>query len=124
MFDLIREFNLFTAVRDQALLLVEFDMELNEKVVEGTMAVDGEQRTGTGKGTGTGKHGKAIQLLVDHSHSIPIARVISQLEERPKYLFMYLDSLFEKDPHLVAQYGDQHVRPTLPLFSPSCAHRH
>ncbi|KAL7410874.1 hypothetical protein BDY24DRAFT_417479 [Mrakia frigida] len=115
VFDLIRDFNLFTAVRDQALLLVEFDMELNEKtVVEGGengteksagldgMAVDG------GK-TGTGKHGKAIQLLVDHSHSIPIARVINQLEERPKYLFMYLDSLFEKDPHLVSQYGDQHI---------------
>lgn len=78
VFDLIREFNLFTAVRDQALLLVEFDMELNEKiavVAEGSakptprgtegMAVDGDR-------TGTGKHGKAIQLLVDHSHSIPV----------------------------------------------------
>lgn len=36
-------------------------------------------------------------------------RVVAQLEEKPRYLFMYLDCLFEKDPHLVAQYGDKHV---------------
>ena len=35
VFDLIRENNLFTAIQDQALLLVEFDHELMEKAKKG-----------------------------------------------------------------------------------------
>lgn len=43
---------------------------------------------------------------------------MSQLEVQPKYLFMYLDSLFEKDAHLVSAYGNQHVSlPSLFVWS-------
>ena len=35
VFDLIREYNLFVDVQDQALLLVEFDQELVQKKKEG-----------------------------------------------------------------------------------------
>lgn len=100
VFDLIKTYNLFTAVRDQALLLVEFDMELVEK--DGSSSSDAEndkkERTkvesplstpalGTAAAGGgpqspelrhaksrTHKHGRAIQLLVDHSHSIPVSK--------------------------------------------------
>ena len=58
MFDLIRENNLFTAVQDQALLLVEFDQELVEK-----RRAQGEVVLG---------RSAAIALLVDHTHSIPV----------------------------------------------------
>lgn len=107
VFNLIRDFNLFTSVRDQALLLVEFDMELsaspslgspaaNEGVGDAVPVVPG---AGVSKSrheramspvtklgivdmarreTGTGKHGKAIQLLVDHSHSIPVCPCLFQ----------------------------------------------
>jgi len=65
VFDLIRENNLFTDVRDQALLLIEFDQELFEKQkkVEGAKGVqlDAEDATKT----------PGITLLVDHTHSIP-----------------------------------------------------
>ena len=57
VFDLIRENNLWTDVQDQALLLVEFDHELMERKEE--LAVY-EERS------------KAIALLVEHLHSIPV----------------------------------------------------
>ena len=60
VFDLIREHNLFTAVQDQALLLVEFDQERKGKMDE--QDIESEK----------GRHGAAIQLLVDHTHSIPV----------------------------------------------------
>lgn len=59
VFDLIREHNLFTDVRDQALLLVEFDQELIE------------QRRKNGEVVND-KESPAITLLVDHIHSIPV----------------------------------------------------
>jgi len=57
VFSLIREYNLFAAVQDQALLLVDFDRE--RKAGEDDTKVEG--------------HGSAIQLLVDHTHSIPVS---------------------------------------------------
>lgn len=62
VFDLIREHNLFTAVQDQAYLLVEFDKERS-----GTVNANEEVESDKGK------HGAAIQLLVDHTHSIPVS---------------------------------------------------
>jgi hypothetical protein len=56
VFELIREHNLFTAVQDQALLLVEFDHELMSK--QGSSEPH--------------ERGVAITLLVDHFHSIPV----------------------------------------------------
>ncbi|KAF9498914.1 vacuolar assembling protein VPS41 [Pleurotus eryngii] len=97
VFDLIREHNLFTDVRDQALLLVEFDQELVE------------QRRKNGEIVND-KESPAITLLVDHIHSIPIGRVVQQLQSRPYYLFLYLDALFEKDPYLTADFADIQVK--------------
>lgn len=64
--ELIREYNLFTDVQDQVLLLVEFDHELMEKrKAEGVAAGQSE----------------AINLLVDNIHSIPVssAKVIPEV---------------------------------------------
>ncbi|KAF9458458.1 hypothetical protein BDZ94DRAFT_1270495 [Collybia nuda] len=98
VFDLIRENNLFTDVRDQVLLLVQFDDELMK------------QRKKEGKETNDGKS-DAITLLVDNIHSIPIGRVVQQLESSPYYLFLYLDALaVQKDPQLVANFADLHVK--------------
>lgn len=59
VFELIREHNLFTAVQDQALLLVEFDQELMDKTRKEGLPVEDER-------------GAAIMLLVEHTHSIPV----------------------------------------------------
>jgi len=106
VFDLIRENNLFTAVQDQALLLVEFDQELMEKRKMNGPDVDPEQST-------------AITLLVDHIHSIPIGRVVQQLQSRPFYLYLYLDALFRKDPQLTSDFADTQVR----LYAEYASHR-
>lgn len=93
VFQLIREHNLFTAVQDQALLLVEFDHELMNKH----------------KNAESNERGVAITLLVDHIHSIPIPRVVQQLRSRSRFLFLYLDALFEKDAHLISDFADMLV---------------
>ncbi|KAI9069075.1 vacuolar protein sorting-associated protein 41 [Trametes sanguinea] len=97
VFDLIRENNLFTDVQDQALLLVEFDQELREKRKQAGEEVDTDPIS-------------AITLLVGHIHSIPIGRVVQQLQSRPFYLYLYLDALFQKDPHLTSTYADIQVK--------------
>lgn len=95
-------------MQDQALLLVEFDHELMNKE----------------KSPDLNERGVAITLLVDHIHSIPvrhfvvflvklyhsprakIARVVQQLRSRSRFLFLYLDALFEKDAHLISDFAD------------------
>ena len=59
VFDLIRENNLFTDVRDQVLLLVQFDDELRKQRKREGQDVDEERSD-------------AITLLVNNIHSIPV----------------------------------------------------
>ncbi|CAL1697418.1 unnamed protein product [Somion occarium] len=94
VFDLIRENNLFTSVQDQVTLLVDFDHELMEK--RRKEGAEPEEST-------------VIKLFVDHIHSIPIGRVVQQLESRPYYLYLYLDALFMKDSHLTSDFADKQV---------------
>jgi hypothetical protein len=47
--------------------------------------------------------------LVENSHSIPIRKVVSQLEGQPYFLYLYLDALFEKDPELSAAFLERQV---------------
>ncbi|KAH6902802.1 vacuolar protein sorting 41 [Coprinopsis sp. MPI-PUGE-AT-0042] len=133
VFELIREHNLFTDVQDQVLLLVEFDHELMEKrriKEESGKKADGNAETKAKEGAASGAAGRvkspgppaaaaevkqweqsdAIQLLVNNIHSIPINRVVQQLQSRPYYLFLYLDALVEKDPHLVSGFADLQVK--------------
>lgn len=106
VFELIREHNLFTDVKDQVLLLIEFDQELLERrKQEGTEA--------------EASSSEAIALLVDHIHSIPIVRVVQQLRDRPFYLFLYLDALFKKDSQLGSEFADLQVT----LFAEFATHR-
>ncbi|KAG2086160.1 uncharacterized protein F5147DRAFT_729267 [Suillus discolor] len=106
VFELIREHNLFTDVKDQVLLLIEFDQELLERR---------KQEGAEGEATSS----EAIALLVDHIHSIPIARVVQQLRDRPFYLFLYLDALFKKDSQLGSEFADLQVT----LFAEFATHR-
>ncbi|SCV72404.1 BQ2448_3941 [Microbotryum intermedium] len=104
VFDLVVEWNLFTDVMDLALELVEFEEELR-----GEKEGKGEKEQG-GEGEGEGSiHGKAIGLLVNHTHSIPVSKVIAQLQGHRRYLYMYLDALFDEDPHLAFDHSDLQV---------------
>ncbi|KAG6848459.1 hypothetical protein H0H93_016808, partial [Arthromyces matolae] len=92
VFDLIREHNLFTDVQDQVLLLVQFDDELRKQRKREGVLDDNRS--------------DAIKLLVNNIHSIPIGRVVQQLENSPYYLFLYLDALVVEDPNLVSHFAD------------------
>ena len=39
-----------------------------------------------------------------------IGRVVQQLQSRPFYLYLYLNALFQKDPHLTSSYADTQVK--------------
>ena len=65
MFDLIRDNNLFTDVQDQALLLIEFDHDIN-RIPSAHADEDAAIKPAA-------RHGAAIALLVDHTHSIPVS---------------------------------------------------
>ncbi|WVO14232.1 hypothetical protein L204_101864 [Cryptococcus depauperatus] len=124
VFELIREHNLFTAVQDQALQLVSFDQERRQ--ARSQTRLKEESKTGKAEGevedkqdldTGEkyiediqNRHGAAIQLLVDHVHSIPIDRVVRQLEVKPQFLYMYLDSLLDKDSQFCLPYSNRMVK--------------
>lgn len=99
VFDLIRDHNLFNVIQDQALLLVEFEQDLLKR------ALPGEEK----QQNLIHQKWRSIELLVDHTHSIPIHRVVPQLQEHHLYLFLYLDALFDRDPQLVASYSDLQV---------------
>ncbi|QRW16182.1 FMN-dependent alpha-hydroxy acid dehydrogenase [Rhizoctonia solani] len=102
VFTLIREHNLFTALRDDALLLVEFDQELEEK----------RRVQGDGEGIDFTKPAvprTAIQLLVENTHAIPINRVVQQLQSNRFFLYLYLAALFEEDPQHASEYADVQV---------------
>jgi hypothetical protein len=70
VFDLIRDNNLFTDIQDQALLLVDFEMDMQRR---STKEADPKAAGNTAKEHGIGRHGEAIDLLVNHTHSIPVS---------------------------------------------------
>ncbi|KAF8309561.1 vacuolar protein sorting-associated protein 41 [Clavulina sp. PMI_390] len=119
VFDLIRENNLFTAVRDQALQLVEFDLDLEKQQDDEKAKVEaksvGEKLTL--ETDDRPRRHRSIALLVDHLHSIPIAKVVAQLQARPYFLYLYLDALFEKDPQLAMGYAERQL-PLVAEFAP------
>ncbi|PLW31539.1 hypothetical protein PCANC_17130 [Puccinia coronata f. sp. avenae] len=116
VFDLIKDNNLFTDVQDQALLMIEFSDELNRKNLErlqdeGSAEKDKADPMPTTRPDESSprEYSAAIDLLVQHTYSIPVARVMAQLTDHRRYQFMYLDALFELDPSLGTDYADLHV---------------
>ncbi|WFD00610.1 Vacuolar protein sorting-associated protein 41 [Malassezia yamatoensis] len=89
VFALIREHNLFTDVQDKLAQLVELDQD-----IAGTQKPPSDAVT---------------PLLVDHQHSIPIQRAMSQLDAYPWYAYHYLDALFDRDPESIGSYANQLV---------------
>ncbi|KAH7909052.1 hypothetical protein BJ138DRAFT_1090147 [Hygrophoropsis aurantiaca] len=130
VFALIREHGLYADVRDEVGLLVEYEERARGDIGKEHGEMD-DGGAGEVNGGGAGEkdeagviesgvkeggikeggvyESEAITLLVEHTHSIPIARVVQQLRPRPVYLFRYLDALAHKDPHLVADFADLQV---------------
>jgi hypothetical protein len=79
VFDLIKDNNLFTDVQDQALLMIEFSDELNRKNLErlqdeGSAEKDKADPMPTTRPDESSprEYSAAIDLLVQHTYSIPV----------------------------------------------------
>ncbi|CAD6885830.1 unnamed protein product [Tilletia controversa] len=106
VFDLIREHNLFMSIQDQVLQLLEFEEDLRQRGLAASGIAPDSSMKRSSILSKPSKHGTAIDLLVEHTHSIPVPQVVSQLETKPRFLHMYLDTLFDKDPPAVSHFSD------------------
>lgn len=92
-FELIQKFHLFDAVQDDILKLVKLD----------TPAVTADLSPLALANP------KAIEMLVQHSHSIPTPKVVAQLKDRPSLLYCYFRALLDHDALLAADYSDLQI---------------
>ncbi|KAG9300436.1 hypothetical protein G9A89_010061 [Geosiphon pyriformis] len=114
VFDLIREYNLFSSVQDKVVLLMEFDqhlLSLEEKKQDDAPENSQESNENSAKSPVITKpsEGPAVQLLVQNTESVPISRVVKQLQKHPYFIYIYLDALFLHDPHMGYEYHDLQV---------------
>ncbi|OBZ81420.1 Vacuolar protein sorting-associated protein 41 [Choanephora cucurbitarum] len=93
-FELIQEYNMFDAVKDKAILLMEFDQYLLQK----------EENKSTRP-----SQMPAVQLLVKNTDAIPPERVVKQLRKNRLFLHIYLDALFDRDRQLGYEFHDLQV---------------
>ncbi|CAO3637448.1 unnamed protein product [Cunninghamella blakesleeana] len=102
-FEIIQEYNMFDAVKDKAVLLMEFDQHLLEKEEQKTDPAT--KKTSTKKATDM----PAVQLLVKNHEAMQPAKIVRQLKSHPKFLHIYLDALFQRDHHIGAEFHDLQV---------------
>ncbi|CAG8551259.1 4952_t:CDS:10 [Acaulospora morrowiae] len=113
VFDLIREYNLFSAVQDKVVLLMDFDQHLMSEAEK----EDENKEQGPTKKKEPTKIPKirkatempAVQLLIENTESVPIAHVVRQLRPHPMYLHIYLDALFIRDIHIGYEFHNDQV---------------
>lgn len=86
VFDLIREHNLYSTVRDKAVLLMEFDQYLyNQKSKEREEAKKGKRITEPEHEKTAEEElaqGPAVQMMIEHTEEIPVRRRASSIVER------------------------------------------
>ncbi|CAO3594593.1 unnamed protein product [Absidia cylindrospora] len=94
-FELIQEYNMFDAVKDKAVLLMEFDQHLIKK--------DHDQQTKKLSAM------PAVQLLVKNTEAMQPAKIVRQLRHHRHFLYIYLDALFDRDHHIGYEFHDLQV---------------
>ncbi|KAI8332834.1 hypothetical protein BC941DRAFT_462763 [Chlamydoabsidia padenii] len=94
-FELIQEYNMFDAVKDKAVLLMEFDQHLIKKQ---------EAEKATKLSTMP-----AVQLLVKNTEAMKPSKIVRQLRQHREFLYIYLDALFDRDHHLGYEFHDLQV---------------
>ncbi|KAI8921093.1 hypothetical protein DFJ77DRAFT_448518 [Powellomyces hirtus] len=110
--DAVAKYNLYAFVESHALLVMEYDdhvLNADEKIareIEKAVLSSSETSGLLGEIGGNavlGKvraaiHQKGVQILVNHPDRVSMDRVVKQLSTRPKFLHIFLDALFRKDP--------------------------
>ncbi|TPX31569.1 hypothetical protein SeMB42_g07741 [Synchytrium endobioticum] len=114
--DLVWMHNLYGFISPRATLILEHDQAMlkSGQVVSSAIA----KTSGTRQAAEDGDQGIAptvaairaavrapgVQILVQNIDRIPIPRVMSQIKSDPKFLHIYLDALYRKDPMAGAEY--------------------
>ncbi|KAF9428093.1 Vacuolar protein sorting-associated protein 41 [Podila epigama] len=115
VFELIRDHDLYSAVKDKAVLLMEFDQYIYDQKVKEQLEAkkSGKEPADENEPKMTPEEeltqGPAVQMMVEHTEEIPIKHVVPQLESEPRLLHIYLDALFLRDPHLGTEFHNQQV---------------
>ncbi|CAG8459764.1 7650_t:CDS:10 [Paraglomus occultum] len=117
VFELIRDYNLFSALEGRIILLMEFDQHLmkeeeeREKKEKQSESADGDtaQKNSTKSRAKRQSEGPAVQLLVQNTELVPTFLVVRELKENPYFMYIYLDALFHHDPHLGYEYHDMQI---------------
>ncbi|KAJ9079816.1 Vacuolar protein sorting-associated protein 41, variant 4 [Entomophthora muscae] len=97
-FRLVQEFNLYSAIKDQVVALMQFDIDQYDNP-EAYQAADVRETC----------EGRAVVLLARNIEAIPISSVVEQLHSHPLFLHVYLHALFTRDSHLASAYHDIQV---------------
>ncbi|KAK6166083.1 hypothetical protein SNE40_022857 [Patella caerulea] len=80
VFQLIKKHNLFDSINDKIVQLMQFDQE------------------------------QAVKMLLDNMDKIPVTKVVHQLDMTPKFLYVYLDNLIQKDNQVSQEYHGRMVK--------------
>ncbi|CDS11660.1 hypothetical protein LRAMOSA03923 [Lichtheimia ramosa] len=98
-FELIQEYNMFDAVKDKAVLLMEFDQHLLEKEKEDKDSPSSKKPTQM----------PAVQMLAKNTDAIPPPKVVQQLRTHRQFLHTYLDALFDRDRHIGYEFHNMQI---------------
>uniref|UniRef100_A0A8C1XN56 Vacuolar protein sorting-associated protein 41 homolog n=1 Tax=Cyprinus carpio TaxID=7962 RepID=A0A8C1XN56_CYPCA len=79
VYQLIHKHNLFSAIKDKIVLLMDFDKE------------------------------KAVDMLLDNDDKISMDKVVEELKDRPELLHVYLHKLFKRDHHKGQKYHERQI---------------
>lgn len=79
VYQLIHKHNLFAAIEDKIVLLMDFDKE------------------------------KAVDMLLDNEDKISIDKVVEELKDKPGLLHVYLHKLFKRDHHKGRKYHERQI---------------
>uniref|UniRef100_A0A673FWU6 Vacuolar protein sorting-associated protein 41 homolog n=1 Tax=Sinocyclocheilus rhinocerous TaxID=307959 RepID=A0A673FWU6_9TELE len=79
VYQLIHKHNLFSAIKDKIVLLMDFDKE------------------------------KAVDMLLDNEDKISMDKVVEELKDRPELLHVYLHKLFKRDHHKGQKYHERQI---------------
>lgn len=92
-FELIRSYHLYDAVQDNIMELMTLGVPAAKAGMTPLSLANPE----------------AVQLLVQHAHSIPTQKVVNQLRDRPALLYCYFQALHDYDPQLAVDYSDLQI---------------
>ncbi|KAJ3031748.1 Vacuolar protein sorting-associated protein 41 [Rhizophlyctis rosea] len=119
---MIQRYNLYAFVEEHIMLIMEYDQHMvdNDPTVAEEIAravTHQEERTELGDVKGSVSLGRiraagrcpGVQVLATSTDRVPIAHVVEQLKNQLKYLHVFLDAEFRKDPHEASEYHSLQV---------------